>query len=113
MVAARRLNGTDLEQIRNAFGISEVELGALFGVTRQAIAKWRKHGVPFDRSAEVDRVRQLAEYFHRRFRSERVPQIVRNPGRGLHGKSVLDTIARHGVDPVYAYLERLFSYTLG
>jgi len=108
----RRINGAELDEIREVFGISEVELGALFSVSRQAVAKWRSSGVPVDRAADVDRVRQLAQYFHRRFRSQRVAQIVRTPGRGLRGKTVLETIARHGVDPVYAYLERLFSYTL-
>jgi transcriptional regulator with XRE-family HTH domain len=112
VVAARRLDKVELDEIRSAFGLSEVELAGLFGVSRQAIAKWRTRGVPYERCADVARLRQLAEYFHRRFRSERVPQIVRNPGKGLRGKSVLETIAERGVDPVYAYLERLFAYTL-
>ncbi|GAC1414743.1 MAG: hypothetical protein NVSMB64_24990 [Candidatus Velthaea sp.] len=90
--------------------MSETELAALFGVSRPAIAKWRTRGVPPERSADVDRVRELSGYFTKKFVRVRVPQIVRTPGRGLAGKTVLAVLAEDGVDPVYAYLERLFSY---
>jgi transcriptional regulator with XRE-family HTH domain len=96
--------------VRHAFGLSEQELADLFGVSRSATAKWRLRGVPYERAADVDRVSELAGYFVRRFLPARVPQIVRNRGRGLGNKSVLAVIAENGVDPVYAYLERLFAY---
>jgi hypothetical protein len=55
-------------------------------------------------------VRQLARYFGRCFIAARVPQIVRTPGNGLAGKTVLEVLAEGRIDRVYAYLERLFSY---
>jgi hypothetical protein len=101
----------ELDQIQNVFGLSETELARVFRVTRPAVAKWRARGVPVERVADVDRVCELAGYFRKKFIPARVPQIVRNPGKGLGGKSVLQTIAERGVEPVYAYLEQLFSYT--
>jgi transcriptional regulator with XRE-family HTH domain len=109
--AARRIGSPALDEIRGRFGLSEDELAALFGVSRPAIAKWRQRGVPVERAADVDRVRELADYFGRRFIAVRIPQIVRTPGNGLGGETVLDVIAEGGVDRVYAYLESLFSYT--
>ena len=108
---AHRIGAEALDEIRARFGLSEDALAALFAVSRPAIAKWRQRGVPVDRAADVDRLRELAGYFGRRFIAARIPQIVRTPGKGLAGKTVLDVVARGGVDRVYAYLENLFSYT--
>ena len=109
--AADRIGAPALDEIRARFGLSEDALAALFGVSRPAIAKWRQRGVPVERAADVDRVRELAAYFALRFIAARIPQIVRTPGRGLRGKTVLELLADGGVDHVYAYLEALFSYT--
>jgi hypothetical protein len=109
--AAPRIGAEALDEIRGRFALSEDELAGLFAVSRPAIAKWRARGVPVARAADVDRVRELAGYFGRRFIAARIPQIVRTPGKGLGRKTVLATIAEGGVDRVYAYLERLFSYT--
>ena len=108
--AENRIGAPALDEIRENFGLSEDELAALFAVSRPAIAKWRQRSVPFERSADVDRARELSQYFVRRFIPARVPQIVRTPGKGLGGQTVLNVVARVGVEPVYAYLERLFSY---
>ena len=109
--AAHRIGSDALDQIRGRFALSEDALAALFSVSRPAIAKWRQRGVPVERAADVDRVRELAGYFGRRFIAVRIPQIVRTPGKGLAGKTVLDVLAEGNVDRVYAYLESLFSYT--
>lgn len=106
----RRIGAEALDEIRARFALSEDELAKLFAVSRPAVAKWRQRGVPADRAADVDRVRELAAYFGRRFIAARIPQIVRTPGKGLVGKTVLAVIAERGVDRVYAYLESLFSY---
>jgi transcriptional regulator with XRE-family HTH domain len=110
-VVTARAGATELDEIRSIFGLSETELARLFGVSRPAIARWRESGVPVERGADVDRVRELATYFHRRFLPVRIPQIVRTPGRGLNDQTVLDVLRAREVDRVYAYLEDLFSYT--
>ncbi len=108
-----RVGAEAIDEIRRRFGLSEDEVAKLFTVSRPAIGKWRQRGVPVERGADVDRVRELAEYFGRRFVAARIPQIVRTPGDGLGGKTVLAVIAEEGVDRVYAYLERIFSYARG
>jgi hypothetical protein len=110
-LAKATIGARELDRIQGIFRLSDTELARLFGVSRTAVGKWRMRGVPVERRADVDRVSELATYFRRRFIPARIPQIVRNPGKGLAGKSVLQTLAQHGVEPVYAYLEQLFSYT--
>lgn len=112
MAIVHRFRSDALNRISQTFGLSETELAGLFGVTRRSIAKWRLRGVPVERAADVDRVRGLAASFTRRFISVRIPEIVRMPGKSLDGKTVLTLISHSGVEPVYAYLERLFSYTV-
>lgn len=99
-----------LNRIRDSFGLSESELGRLFGVTRQAVDQWRRRGVPPTRSADVDRVGELAGLLQRRLLPRRLPQVVRTPARGLGGRSVLQVLESEGPAPVYAYLSRLYSY---
>ena len=103
-----------LDEIRAAFDLSETELGSLFGITRQAVSHWRAHGIPPHRSADVARVAELAEYLVREFLADRLPQIVRTPGRhkndGLGGRTFLDVLRADGVMPIYRHLEQLFAY---
>ncbi len=99
-----------LDRIKEVFGLSETELSALFGVSRPAVAKWRSAGIPMERIADVDRVTELAEYFHRKFIPLRIPQIVREPGYEDDRRSFLEIIREEGVLPVYADLAETFSY---
>lgn len=76
-----------------AWDVSDAEAGRLFGVTRQAIAKWRRHGVPQRRLgtlAELGAVTDLLEAYLRR---DRIPAVVRRPADVLGGRSMLDLVA--------------------
>ena len=107
----RAVEPKPINAIQETFRLSDGELGALFNVSRQAAQQWKMRSVPSNRVADVARVADLAQLLKRRLRAERLPQIVRTAGRGLHGRTVLQTIALHGVEPVYEYLERLYSYS--
>ncbi len=104
-----------LDDIRAILDLSEAELGELFGMTRQAVSHWRLHGIPPRRSADVSRVAELARYLAAEFIPERLPQIVRTPGRDKHdslkGRAFLEVIRDEGVMPIYRHLEALFSYS--
>jgi len=100
-----------LSQIQAAFGLSEGELGEIFGLSRQAVQQWRLRGVPNKRIADVDRIAELARILKRRLLPKRLPQIVRTPAKGLQGLTLLQTLKLHGVDRIYRYLEDLYSYT--
>lgn len=96
--------------MRRALGISDEELANLFGIRRASLVRWPKHGIPLNRCASVARLVDLARVLARDVREERLREIVRTPDEWLGGKSILQTIADAGVEPVFAYLHRLFSY---
>jgi hypothetical protein len=100
-----------LEEIQQTLGLSSAEAGALFGVTRQAVDQWRKNGVPTDRVADVERTRDVARVLYEELIPERIPQVVRNPARGLGDRSILQVLGeRDGTERVRAYLARLYAF---
>ncbi|MEO6913511.1 MAG: hypothetical protein ABI182_05765 [Candidatus Baltobacteraceae bacterium] len=99
-----------LRYLRQVFGLSNIELGKLFGVERQAVAQWEKRGVPPSRSASVDRLVEFAQFLQRRLISARIPQIVRTPAKGLANNTMLGVLQSHGVEPLYEYFASLSAY---
>jgi hypothetical protein len=99
-----------LDEIRETFGLSKTELATLFGRQAPSVAEWAKRGIPFDRRATAERLVDLAALFRRELVPSRIPEIVRTPDAWLGGKTILQVLATDGVDPIYAYLKRLFSY---
>lgn len=82
-----------LRTVRRVFGLTKSELGALFGVTRQAAAQWLDGGVPGSRSARVLTVAEIAEQLDHNLKSSQIPAIVRRPAAAYGGRTMLDVIA--------------------
>jgi transcriptional regulator with XRE-family HTH domain len=107
-----RSMGADLtlRRIAEVFDLNNTELGVLFGVTRQAVDQWRTRGIPPERRADVDRIREIAELYNREFLPERIPQIVRRPVEALNGRTALEALAKDGPGAVREYLGRTFAF---
>jgi transcriptional regulator with XRE-family HTH domain len=100
----------ELAEIRKTFGLSKNELADLLHRRASSITEWEHRGIPLDRQASVDRLIELARVFSARVIASRIPEIVRTPDDWLGGRTMLQTLAQEGVDPIYSYLARLFSY---
>ncbi len=100
----------DIDEIRQVFGLTETAFARLFRVSRQAVEKWRRHGVPAGRSADLDRMLEIARVFGQRLIESRIPQIVRTPAAGLGERTVLEVLETQGAEPIYRYLHKLYSY---
>ncbi len=103
-------DGEVLDEIRGVFGLSESELADIFGIRRPSVAAWRVSGIPRLRRADAERLLDLARVMRAEVIPSRIPQIARTPDDWLDGRTMLQSIARDGVEPIYAYLHRLFSY---
>jgi hypothetical protein len=99
-----------LDEIERTLGLKETELADLFGVRRPSISGWREAGIPRGRQASVERLLELARVLAREVKESRIPQIVRTKDEWLEGRTMLETIAQQGVEPIYGYLHRLFAY---
>ncbi|MEO6834442.1 MAG: hypothetical protein ABI231_00825 [Candidatus Tumulicola sp.] len=99
-----------LDFLAHALGLSETELGTLFGVTRQAVSAWRERGVPARRTASVDRIVEFTQFLQRRLVPGRIPQIIRTKAKGLDRHSMLEVLRESGPDRLYEYMTRLAAY---
>lgn len=100
----------ELDEVCRILGLSQTELADLFHVRQPSLAQWRVSGIPANRRASVERLVEFARILERELIASRIPEIVRTLDDWLEGRSILQTIRERGVDPVYAYLSRLFAY---
>ena len=100
-----------LEEISEIFGLTRAEMADLLGRRAQSVAEWEIRGIPREKRASVERLFDLAQVFRKRVIASRIPEIVRTPDAWLGNRSILETLRTDGVDPIYTYLARLFSYS--
>lgn len=82
-----------LERIMRLWGLSRTDLGAMFGISRQAVSKWLAHGVPPDRAvavADVDAITDLLGHYLKR---DRIAAVVRRRAPRLGDRSLIELIA--------------------
>ena len=92
------------------FGLTRSEIADLLGRRAQSLIEWETRGVPRNKRASVERLLDLARLFRRRVIASRIPEIVRTPDSWLGNPTILEILRVDGVDPIYAYLGRLFNY---
>jgi hypothetical protein len=99
---------TPLDTASQTFDLSETELGALFGVRRQAISQWRSAGIPSSRVAKVTTVASLADLLARKLKVERIPGIARRPAAAYGGLTMLEMITADRHDELLALVRASF-----
>jgi len=104
-----RTEVSELEEIRDVFGLSRSEMADLLGRRAQSITEWETRGIPREKRASVERLLDLAHLFRKRVIASRIPEIVRTPDAWLGNRTILETLRTEGVDPIYAYLRRLLN----
>ena len=107
---ARQAEQSDLERARVVFGLSITELGALFGVTRQAAGLWLADGPPAARRAKAATVAAVADVLARRLKPARIPGIARRPAAEYGGKTMLELIAADRHEWLLDSVRRSFDY---
>lgn len=88
----RREGSEMIDEIKATLGLNEAELADL-----------RCH-------ASAERLLDLVRTLGREIKASRIPEITRTKDEWLGGRTILETIACDGVEPVYDYLRCLFSY---
>ncbi len=90
-----RVRSAPLERLMATWDLSAAATGRLFGVSRQAVAKWRGSGVPDDRAVALADLVAATDVLERYVRRDRIPAVVRRPAELLGGESLL-TLAEAG-----------------
>lgn len=86
----RRIRTQPLERLLSLWGLSASEAARAFGVSRQALSKWRRHGPPADRAQAIAALAAATELLDRHVKRERIPAVVRRPATNLGGVSLYE-----------------------
>lgn len=94
----RQLRTAPLERFLALWGLSASEAARAFGVSRQALSKWRREGVPAERTPALADLAAATDQLDRRVKRERIPAVVRRPAPALGGRSLYGMACegRHG-----------------
>lgn len=86
----RELNVGPLERTMRPWDISAAQLGVMFGVSRQAMAKWLSDGPPAIRRDQVALLDQSTDLLDRWIKRDRIPAVVRRNVDSLDGRTRLE-----------------------
>jgi ribosomal protein S16 len=106
----RRRSGHEIERILGVWDLSQSEAGRLFGVTRQAVAKWLHEGVPIDRTEQVSNLAAATDLLVRYLKRDRIPAVVRRPASGLGDRSLVELWAAGDTRRLLQMCRELFSF---
>ncbi len=85
-----RVRTRPLERLMATWDLSAAGAGRIFGVSRQAVAKWRGSGVPDDRAVALADLVAATDVLERYVRRDRIPAVVRRQADVLGGQSLLE-----------------------
>ena len=88
----RELRVAPLERLVVLWDLSNAAAARLFGVSRQAFAKWLETGPPGNRVDEVTAVDDITGLLDRHVTRERIPAVVRRTARNLGDRSLLEVL---------------------
>lgn len=86
----RDLRTNPLERLLALWDLSATDAGRAFGVSRQALSKWRRSGVPADRLPPLMDLAAATDLLDRHVKRERIPAVVRRPAPRLGDRSLLE-----------------------
>jgi hypothetical protein len=82
--------GAALRRVMEVLALDRTETARLFGVTRQALEHWRRHGVPADRQQKLTAILSIAELLEKHLRPGVVPGVVRTPAPAYGERTMLE-----------------------
>jgi hypothetical protein len=88
-----RVRTRPLERLMATWDLTAAGAGRIFGVSRQAVAKWRGSGVPDDRAVALADLVAATDVLERYVRRDRIAAVVRRPADVLGGQSLLEIAA--------------------
>ena len=92
-----RVRSEPLERLLSLWDLSNAAAARMFGVSRQAFAKWRESGPPADRAARIADLAAATDLLDRSVKRERIPAVVRREAPALGDRSLL-ALAESGGD---------------
>lgn len=90
----RHLATGSLDQLERVWDLSASQAASLFGISRQAYAKWRTAGIPAERRADLGEIGAITAILLAYVKVDRIPAVVRRDAEALDGASILEAVRR-------------------
>lgn len=104
----QRIRSRPLERLLVLWNLSAAQGAQLFGISRQAFAKWQKAGPPAERAEAVAALAAATDMLDHHLKRERIAAVVRRKAPQLAGKSLLDLALAREYDRVRSVVETMF-----
>ncbi len=76
------------------WNISQTEAARVFGVSRQAVSKWLRQGIPPERATAISDLAAATDLLVLHLKRDRIPAVVRRPIQTLGGVTLMDLLAQ-------------------
>ena len=106
----RQRAGRSLARTLAVWALSQAETARLFGVSRQAVGKWLRQGVPPERAGAISDLAAATDLLVRHLKSDRIPAVVRRPIPSLGGVSLMGLLARGDTPALLAACRDMFRF---
>jgi hypothetical protein len=100
----------DLARILELWSLSQAAAADLFGVSRQAVGKWLRRGLPADRLESVADLAAATDILAHHLKASRIPAVVRRPADRLGGGSLLDLVREGRTGEVLSACRLMFAF---
>ena len=90
--------------------MNQAEAARLFGVSRQAIGKWMRRGVPSDRAGAVADLAAATDLLVHYLKRDRIPAVVRRPIPTLGGISLMGLLEQGDARALLAACRGMFRF---
>ncbi len=104
----RQVRTEPLERLAVLWDLSNAAAARIFGVSRQAYAKWLDKGPPADRADDVVAVDNITALLDRYVKRERIPAVVRRPSPRLDDQSIIERLQSGDYEQTAALVAAMF-----
>jgi transposase-like protein len=106
----RHRAASSFARVLSVWDLSRSEAAPHFGVTRQALSKWLRQGVPAERSQAIADLSAATDLLVHYLKRDRIPAVVRRPAPELGDRSLLDLLAAGDTHAVLEACRAMFRF---
>ena len=106
----RRRSRESFARTIEVWNLSQAEAARFFGVSRQAVSKWLRQGVPPERAGAVSDLTAATDLLVLHLKRDRIPAVVRRPIQVLNGVTLVDLLAQGDTRTLLATCRDMFQF---
>ncbi len=106
----RRRARASFARTLEVWNVSQTEAARFFGVSRQAVNKWLRQGIPLKRAGVISDLATATDLLVMHLKRDRIPVVVRRPIQALGGVTLMDLLAQSDTRTLLATCRDMFRF---